>query len=158
VYKEPYKTIAKPENSQASQKLKEACMASKRSIISEKAQNAMQRLDWQAAIREMERLFVLDRDPHIRVRIGDMRRKLNRNSEAVSEYLFAADLFVERGFTVKAIAQYNLVLRLDASHEFARSKIETLRACRSIVHFKREPVEYEAPQPMETQCSHAYVA
>ncbi len=105
-------------------------MASKKSIIADNVQEHLQRFDWHAAIAEMEKLFAIDQDPLVRVRIGDIRRKLNRNSDAIKEYVHAADLFAERGFIRKALAQYNLALRLDSSNEFIRSKVEMLRPCR----------------------------
>ncbi len=103
-------------------------MATKRSIIVENVQEHLRKFDWQAAISEMEKLFAIDQDPLVRVRIGDIRRKLNRNHDAIKEYVLAADLFVERGFIRKALAQYSLALRLDASHEYARSQREMLSA------------------------------
>jgi tetratricopeptide (TPR) repeat protein len=108
-------------------------MASKKSVISENVQDCLKKLDWQAAIAEMEKLFAIDRDPIIRVRIGDIRRKLNRKGDAIKEYVYAADLFAERGFIIKALAQYNLALRLDSSNEYARSRMETLRISKMFV-------------------------
>ncbi len=101
-------------------------MASKKSIITENVQAYLEKLDWDAAITEMEKLFDIDQDPLIRVRIGDLRRKLKRNDDAVKEYVLAADLFAERGFVRKARAQYNLALKLDSSNQYARLKIEML--------------------------------
>jgi replicative DNA helicase len=43
--------------------------------------------------------------PHRPVRIGDARQKLNQKPEAVKEYIRAADLYAEKGFVVKALAQ-----------------------------------------------------
>ena len=105
-------------------------MASKKALIAENIQEYLQRLDWQSAIAEMEKLFALDQDPLIRVRIGDIRRKLLRKNDAIKEYVYAADLFAEKGFVSKARAQYNLVLRLDSSDQYARAKVEMLRSCR----------------------------
>jgi hypothetical protein len=48
----------------------------------------------------------------------DIRRKLNRKGDAIKEYVHAADLFAERGFDGKALAQYNLAFRLDSSNEY----------------------------------------
>ena len=78
----------------------------------------------------MEKLFDIDQDPIVRVRIGDVRRKLNRKKDAIKEYVYAADLFAEQGFISKALAQYNLALRLDSSNEYVRSKMEILRTSR----------------------------
>ncbi len=106
-------------------------MASKKSVIAENVQEYLNRLDWHSAIAEMEKLFAIDQDPLVRVRIGDVRRKLNSKNDAIKEYIQAGDLFAERGFIGKALAQYNLVLRLDSSHEYARLKMEMLRSYRA---------------------------
>jgi hypothetical protein len=122
-------------------------MESNRTIIAENVQDYLNRSDWKAAIREMEKLFAIRQDPHIRVRIGDVRRKLNRKDDAIQEYIRAADLFTENGFVVKALAQYTLALRLDPSNRDVRSKMEMSRASYTEVRLKREPVEYRVPKP-----------
>ena len=126
-------------------------MASNKTIITENVQYCLDQSDWRAAIIEMEKLFAIDRDPHIRVRIGDGRRKLNRIRAAIRDYLRAADLFAEKGFVAKALAQYNLVLRLDSSNRYARTKmerLEMLRPCAAGTKLKCAPMEYRAPQPL----------
>lgn len=133
-------------------------MASKRELVGEKVHQAMANLDWMAAIREMERLFTVGRDPHIRIKIGDLWRKLNRMQDAVREYLYAAELFAQEGFTNKAMAQYALALRLDASNEYARRKRESLRARRSPIACKREPMEYLPPRLSERDPSAVHAA
>jgi hypothetical protein len=126
--------------------IEEADMASKTAVITDKAQHSIEQMDWQRAIRELEKLFAISRDPHVRVRIGDVRRKLNRQREAIREYLFAAELFAEKGFVNKALAQCSLVLRLDASHADARSRIEQLRVRATYPSIPRGPREYIVPQ------------
>jgi len=121
-------------------------MTSNKAVIIENVQGCLETLNWQAAIEEMEELFSIDQNPLIRVRIGDARRKLHRTGEAIREYVRAAELFAEQGFVRKALAQYNLVLRLDAAHEDARSRREELSACRWSPPFRREPVEYLLPK------------
>jgi hypothetical protein len=126
-------------------------MASKKTIIAENVQNFLDQSDWRAAIIEMEKLFAIDQDPHIRVRIGDARRKLNRIRAAIREYIRAADLFAEKGFVVKALAQYSLALRLDSSNTYARTKmelLEMLRPGRTETKLQCAPMEYRAPQPL----------
>ena len=127
----------------------EAAMASNKTIIAEKVQNCLNRSDWRAAIIEMEKLFAIDHDPHIRVRIGDARRKLNWIRAAIRDYIRAADMFAEQGFVVKALAQYNLALRLDASNTYARTKmelLEILRPGRVITKQHYASMEYRPPQ------------
>jgi len=122
-------------------------MESNKTIIAENVQDYLNRSDWKAAIREMEQLFAIRQDPLIRVRIGDVRRKLNRKDEAIQEYIRAADLFAENGFVVKALAQYTLALRLGPSNTDVRSKMEMLRKNCTVVKLKREPEEYCAYEP-----------
>lgn len=125
-------------------------MASKKTIIAENVQNCLDQADWRAAIVEMEKLFSIVQDPHIRVRIGDARRKLNRIRSAIRDYIRAADMFAEQGFVVKALAQYNLALRLDSSNTYARTKmevLEVLRPGRTVAKLNCAPMEYRPPQP-----------
>jgi len=125
-------------------------MASKRTIIAENVQEHLGRADWKAAIAEMEKLFAIDRDPLIRVRIGDARLKLNLKCAAIREYLRAAALFAEKGFVAKALAQYSLVLRLDSSNTYARNKMEVmerLRPGKTATKRQRAPMEYHVPRP-----------
>ncbi len=86
----------------------------------------------------MEKRFDIDQYCLVRVRIGDSRRKINRKEDAVKEYVHAADLFAERGFVGKALMQYTLALRLDASSEDIRLKMEMLRPCRMSSEKKQE--------------------
>lgn len=117
----------------------------KKSVIAENIQNYREKLDWHAAIAEMEKLFTIDRDPHIRVRIGDVQRKINGHGAAIKEYVFAADLFAERGFIAKALAQYSLALRLDSSNEYVRSKVKNMRGHVLIRKYRHEMTEYHLP-------------
>jgi hypothetical protein len=128
-------------------------MASLKSIIAEKVQEHLTRANWGAAIREMEKLFAIAQDPLIRVRIGDVRRKLDRKDEAVREYVLAADLFAEQGFMVKALAQYRLASRLDPANREIRLRMERLRRSCPTVRLRREPVEYRDPEPTGTPLS-----
>jgi len=119
-----------------------------KTIIAENVQDCLDQSDWKAAIVEMEKLFAIDQDPHVRVRIGNARRKLNRIRAAIREYIRAADLFAEKGFVVKALAQYNLALRLDSSNTYARTKIELLemhRPGRTVRKLQCAPMEYRPP-------------
>ncbi len=122
-------------------------MGNSRSSIADTIQSHRARRDWQGAIEEMEKLFSINGDPHIRIRIGDARRKLNRYDEAIREYIFAADLFAYEGFLAKAVAQYSLVLRLDSSNEYARRRRELIQQYVGERKNKPQPVEYRMPQP-----------
>jgi len=132
-------------------------VASMTTILAENVQEHIRKADWKAAITEMEKLFAIHQDPLIRVRIGDVRQKLNRKDEAIQEYLLAADLFAERGFFVKALAQYRLALRLDPSNRDIWSKRERLRMSCPVVTWKREPVEYRPPETIGNAIQHHWV-
>lgn len=98
----------------------------------------------------MEKLFALDPDPQIRVRIGDARQKLGQKSDAVKEYIRAADLYAEKGFVVKALALYKLALRLDPSHTQAQWKLESLHSHKTVSERKPEPVAAGKPEPVRS--------
>jgi hypothetical protein len=120
-------------------------MAMKKAVIMERVQKCMESRQWRSAIDEMERLYSIDQDPQLRVRIGDVRRKINSVDDAIRDYLVAADLFAERGFIGKALAQYALALRLDATNEYARTRRELLQACPAVSPAMSGPVEYCSP-------------
>lgn len=129
-------------------------MASEKTIIAESAQEYLEKSDWNAAIREMEKLFAIDRDPLVRVRIGDVYRKLDGKEAAIREYVRAADLFAAQGFVAKALAQYKLALSLDAANNAAWSKMVMLRRTRTFTMLQRGPREYRVPQPFAGAISH----
>jgi len=103
--------------------------------------------NWKAAIAEMEKLFVIEPDPIIRVRIGDALQKLGQKADAVKEYLRAADMYAETGAVVKALAQYKLALRLDPASKQAQDRIEALHSNKTVKERKAEPVEKGAQKP-----------
>jgi len=116
-------------------------VASDKAAISENVQKFLGKSDWKSAIAEMERLFAIDPDPMVRVRIGNAHQKLGHKSEAAKEYIHAADLYADGGFVVKALAQYKLALRLDPTSKDAQDKIEMLHSNKSITELKIEPIE-----------------
>jgi len=122
-------------------------VASEKAALMEKVQKFVGKSDWKSAIAEMEKLFALDADPITRVRIGDARQKLNQKAEAAKEYIMAADLYADKGFVVKALAQYKLALRIDPSNKDAQQKIESLHSNKSVSELKLEPIEDGAQQP-----------
>jgi tetratricopeptide (TPR) repeat protein len=122
-------------------------MASGKAVIAENIQKFLRASDWKSAIAEMEKLFAIDQDPIIRVRIGDARQKLNQKAAAVKEYIRAADLYADKGFVVKALAQYKLALRLDPANQDALGKMELLHSNKTVAELKLEPIEDGIPQP-----------
>jgi cAMP-dependent protein kinase regulator len=122
-------------------------VASEKAMIAEKVQKYLGKSDWKSAIAEMEKLFEIESDPIIRVRIGDARQKLNQKGEAVVEYVRAADLYAEKGFVVKALAQYKLALRLDPDNKEASGRMEQLHSNKTVSEMKLEPIEEGALEP-----------
>jgi len=122
-------------------------VASEKALITDKVQACIERSDWASAITCMEKLFAIDQDPLVRVRIGDALQKLNRKKDAAQEYIHAADLYAEKGFVVKSLALYKLALRLDPSNALAQSKMESLHSNKTISEQKIEPVEEGTPAP-----------
>jgi len=98
----------------------------------------------------MEKLFALDPDPMVRVRIGDARQKLGQKTEAVKEYIHAADLYADGGFVVKALAQYKLALRNDPTNKDAQNKIESLHSNKTVTEMKLEPIEVGTQEPISS--------
>lgn len=107
-------------------------------------QKYVSKSDWKSVIAEMEKLYTIDPDPIIRVRIGDAYQKLNQKPNAVREYMTAADLYADKGAVVKALAQYKLALRVDPGNEQAEERIEALHSNRAVKENRVEPVEKEA--------------
>jgi cAMP-dependent protein kinase regulator len=116
-------------------------VASEKAVIAEKVQKFISKSDWKSAIAEMEKLFAIDQDPIIRVRIGDAHQKLNQKADAVKEYVRAADLYAEKGFVVKALAQYKLALRHDPANKQAQAQMELLHSNKTVSELKVEPIE-----------------
>jgi cAMP-dependent protein kinase regulator len=96
---------------------------------------------WKEAVADMEKLFAMNPDPIIRVRMGDAYQKLNSKPEAVREYVYAADLYAEKGAVVKALAQYKLALRIDPNHKRAQDRMASLHSNKVIAEKKAEPIE-----------------
>jgi CRP-like cAMP-binding protein len=116
-------------------------MASEKAQLIETIQNYIGKSNYKAAIPEMEKLFALDPDPIIRVRMGDAYQKLSQKSEAVKEYVRAADLYAQSGAVVKALAQYKLALRIDSSYQPAQERLVGLHSNKTVKEVKAEPVE-----------------
>lgn len=120
-------------------------MATPKTELSENVQRFVAKGDWKNALSELEKLFAVDQDPQVKVRMGDIWQKMYQKQEAVSEYLEAAEAFAERGFVVKALAMYKLVLRLDPANTKAQDLMASLHSNRSVTETKVEPREEGAP-------------
>lgn len=125
-------------------------MASDKAKISEAVQKYITKSDWKNALAEMEKLYAIDGDPQVKVRMGDVRQKMNQKPQAVAEYMKAAELFSDKGFVVKALAMYKLVLRLDPNNDKALSLMSGLHSNKSVTELKLEPVEMGSPVPQSS--------
>ena len=121
-------------------------MASEKAQLIDKIQEYFKKANWKAAVGEMEKLYALDPDPIIRVRMGDAYQKLNQLADAVKEYVRAADLYAGKGTVVKALAQYKLALRLDPKNCEAQDRMAALHSNKTITEKKPESAE-EGSQP-----------
>lgn len=115
--------------------------AAEKARLLESIQKLIGKADWKSVISEMEKLFALEPDPIIRVRIGDAYQKLNNKADAVKEYIRAADLYAEKGAVVKALAQYKLALRIDPANKPAHERIEALHSNKAVKEVKTGPTE-----------------
>jgi CRP-like cAMP-binding protein len=140
VDEQPAATAASPE------KKPDAVNSVEKAKLTDAIQKQLGKGNWKAAIEDMEKLFALDPDPIVRVRIGDARQKLNQKGEAVAEYVRAADLYAEKGVVVKALAQYKLALRLDPVNAQAQQRIEALHSNRTVKENRAASVDKEAPK------------
>lgn len=122
-------------------------MSSEKSQLIDNIQKYLSKGKWKEAVSDMEKLFALNPDPIIRVRMGDAYQKLNAKPEAVREYVYAADLYAEKGAVVKALAQYKLALRIDPRHQRALDRMSALRSNKTIVEKKAEPVDEGKQKP-----------
>ncbi len=122
-------------------------MASDKAQLIDSIQGHFKKSNWKAAVADMEKLFVIDPDPIIRVRMGDAYQKLNQILDAVKEYVYAADLYAVKGVVVKALAQYKLALRLDPKNRDAQEKMASLHSNKTIAEKKAEPTEDGGQKP-----------
>ncbi len=116
-------------------------MASDKAELIDSIQKLIGKSNWKAAITDMEKLFSLEPDPIIRVRMGDAYQKMSQLVEAVREYVYAADLYAIKGVVVKALAQYKLALRLDPKNKQAHEKIAALHSNKAISEKKTQSSE-----------------
>ena len=127
--------------------------APEKARLLESIQKCIGKADWKSVIAEMEKLFIIEPDPIIRVRIGDAYQKLNNKAEAVKEYIRAADLYAEKGAVVKALAQYKLALRIDPANKPACERIEALHSNKAVKESKAGPTEQDANKPRKAASS-----
>ncbi len=73
------------------------------------------------------------KDPKIALRLGDIYRKLGKNSEAVDAYKLAINVFITQGFVTKAIGVCKIIMDIDPSQAGVQKKIAELYTKKGIV-------------------------
>jgi len=85
----------------------------KRKILAS-AQKHMQKGALDKALKDYQTLLEADpKDVNLRLKVGDLYLRLNKNDEAVTAYLKVADRFMKDGFDAKAVALYKQITRID---------------------------------------------
>jgi cAMP-dependent protein kinase regulator len=130
--------------------MEEEPLASEKAQLTESVQKYIQKSDWKNAVADMEKLFAIDHDPQVKVRMGDIRQKMNQKPQAIIEYMKAAEIFADRGFVVKALAMYKMVLRLDPNNNKALDQMASLHSNKSVTELKLEPVELGEVAPQSS--------
>ena len=86
----------------------------KRKILAS-AQKHMQKGALDKALKDYQTLLEADpKDLNLRLKVGDLYLRLNKNDEAVTAYLKVAERFMKDGFDAKAVALYKQITRIDA--------------------------------------------
>jgi cAMP-dependent protein kinase regulator len=130
--------------------MEEEPLASEKAQLTEIVQKYIQKSDWKNAVADMEKLFAIDQDPQVKVRMGDIRQKMNQKPQAIIEYMKAAEIFADKGFVVKALAMYKMVLRLDPNNNKALDQMASLHSNKSVTELKLEPVELGEVAPQSS--------
>ena len=85
----------------------------KRKIL-QSAQKHLQKGALDKALKDYQTLLEADpKDVNLRLKVGDLYLRLNKNDEAVTAYLKVADRFMKDGFDAKAVALYKQITRID---------------------------------------------
>jgi CRP-like cAMP-binding protein len=79
-------------------------------------------------------------------RVGDLRARLGRTSEASAAYRKAAEQYAVAGFLIQAVAVYKILQRLDPAAEDVAARLAELYAERGIPGTVPAPAAPEAPR------------
>ncbi|MBI2889738.1 MAG: tetratricopeptide repeat protein [Nitrospirae bacterium] len=91
------------------------------------AQKYAQKGQLDKAVRQYEKLLEADPDDvKIHIQIGELNNKLGRRDEALQAYFRAGSLFLQTGFTQKAIAVYKQALNIDPGSSEIHLKLADL--------------------------------
>ena len=85
------------------------------------------------------------KDPRILLRIGDIRRKLGENDDAIEAYKLAVNTFITQGFITKAIGVCKIIMDIDPSQESVQKKVAELYAKKGFVAGTEKKTEEAKP-------------
>lgn len=109
-------------------------MAADRSKVQQQAQLLASRGQYDAAITEWKKLVIeVPNDGGIHNSIGDLHLKRNAPSEAITAFLQAAAAFRAEGATLKSIAAYKKVLKIDPTRYEVYRHLGDLNAERGLL-------------------------
>lgn len=91
------------------------------------AQKYLQKGQHDKALKELEKIVEIDPDDvKIHIQIGEIHNRRGNREDALESYFKAADLFVQGGFSQKAIAVYKQALNLDPGSSEIHLKLADL--------------------------------
>ncbi|MEW6408986.1 MAG: cyclic nucleotide-binding domain-containing protein [Nitrospirota bacterium] len=98
-----------------------------RETIHETFLNNMRKGKWKNAIDEMKKLIAMESENAMfHLRLGDIYSRINELTNAVKSYFTAGELFEKKGFAIKAITTYKMILKLDPASGDATRKLSIL--------------------------------
>ena len=88
----------------------------------------------EAAVKEYQRILEIKPDDlEIRRIVGDLKLKLNKIPEAISQFQWIADYYLREGFFTKAIAMYKRITRIDPQNEEISNKLADLYSKQGLI-------------------------
>ena len=111
------------------------------SAVKDKAEGYFSKGKLKEAVETYETIrSYFGKDPKIALRLGDIYRKLGKNSEAVDVYKLAINVFITQGFVTKAIGVCKIIMDIDPSQTAVQKKIAELYTKKGIVGEGEKPV------------------
>jgi tetratricopeptide (TPR) repeat protein len=99
------------------------------------AERFLVRREYGKAVREYQKLLRLDpNDPRLLSTIGDTLLKQDQKDEALENFRRVVDVYLERGFSLKAIAMLGKILRIDSSDLHSRQILADLFEKQGLFH------------------------
>ncbi|HLG19083.1 MAG TPA: cyclic nucleotide-binding domain-containing protein [Bdellovibrionota bacterium] len=92
-----------------------------------KAEEAYAQMKWKKALElYREAAGLIQKDPKIEQRIGDLYRRVNMKQESVEQYKKVAKMFASDGFWAKAIAIQKIILEIDPTESGVQRQLAEL--------------------------------